>query len=85
MFDVSVGIMKTTYKCKIDKHILEIELWNNTDNDFVKVWYSYNNNINTTALYYNFEKNVLYGANITDRQANLIVSKIKSALKMHNK
>lgn len=85
MFDVSVGNMKNTYKCKVDNHIVEIELWNNGNNDFVKIWYSYNNNINTTELYYDFTKNNLYGANISERQVNLIIKKIKIALKMHNK
>jgi hypothetical protein len=85
MFDISAGIMKNTYKCKVDNHIIEIELLNNGDNDFVKIWYSYNNNINTTELYYDFTENNLYGANISERQAKLIVGKIKNALKLHNK
>jgi hypothetical protein len=85
MFDVSIGNMINTYKCNVDKHIIEIELWNSGKNDFIKIWYSYNNNYNTTTLYYNAIDNNLYGARITDRQAKMIINKIKSALKVHNK
>ena len=84
MFDISAGVFKNTYKCKIDNHIIEIELFNNAKNDFVKIWYNYNNNSKTTELYYNFDKNILYGANITNRQAKIIINKIKQALKLHN-
>lgn len=84
MFDISAGVLKNTYKCKVDNHIVEIELWNNGKNDFIRLWYSYNNNINTAVLYYNAIDNNLYGANITNKQAEKIVAKIKQALKLHN-
>ena len=77
-------LLKNTYKCKVDNHIVEIELWNNGKNDFIRLWYSYNNNINTAVLYYNAIDNNLYGAKITNKQAEKIVAKIKQALKLHN-
>ena len=85
MFDISVGVIKNIYKCKIDNHILEIELLNSGDNDVVKVWYSYNNNMSTTELYLDLKGKKYYGANITNRQLELIAKKVEKALEIHNK
>lgn len=82
---ISFDIYVNTYTTKVDKHIIEIEIHNYKKNNFISLWYNYNNNFKSIQLFYDINNNNLYGANITSRQKKLIIKKIKKAMELQKK
>ena len=80
--EISFNIYVNTYTTQVDKHIVEIEMHNCKKNNFISLWYYYNNNSSSIQLFYDVDNNYLYGANITSRQKNLIIKKIKKAMEL---
>ena len=80
--ELSCGVLKNTYKTKIDGHIVEIEICKQKLIDYIKIWWSYNNNWQSYDFYYSKEKNKFLYAKITDRQAKILRAKVLEALEM---
>jgi len=80
--ELSCGNIKNTYKTKIDGHIVEIEICRQKSIDYIKIWWSYNNNWQCTEFYYSKEEDKFLYAKITERQAKILRAKIFQALEM---
>ena len=83
--NLSCGVLKNTYKTKIDKHNVEIEICKNDLIDYIKIWWSYSNNWRSIDFYYSKEEDKFLYANITPRQEEILRAKVKQALEMQEK
>jgi hypothetical protein len=81
-FDISYGVLKNTYKTKIDGHIVEIEICNNAKIDYVGIWWSYDNNWRSYEFYYSKEQDIFLYAKITERQAKILREIMQEVLAM---
>ena len=84
--DLKANIYNNTYVTKIDNHIIEIEIANNTKIDYIKIWYNYKNNFLSTYCYYSIEeKSLKYASFLTERQAKILLKKINEAMELQAK
>lgn len=83
--ELSCGVLKNTYKIKIDGHIVEIEIYKQKLIDYIKIWWSYNNNWKCMEFYYSKENDNFLYTNITERQAKILRAKIFQALEIQEK
>ncbi len=83
--ELSCGILKNIYRTKIDGHIVEIEICKQKLIDYIKIWWSYNNNWQSIEFYYSKEEDKFLYAKITERQAKILRTKIFQALEIQAK